>query len=356
MTTPWLGAAAPRTLSDEHFARAAERLRCEPAAIRAVWEVEARGRHFREDGTVERRFEPHHFPRQHWPSIGYNPSDPGAAVIARAAARWRTTSPRPWQVSVLVSSEAMFQNAARIDTEAACRASSWGAPQIMGFHHRGLGFGTASEMVRHMAAGAPEQLGAFVQFIEGQGLASALRAHDWLAFGRGYNGSGQPVEYASRMEAAYRRHSGRRSPVVLRVGDRGAAVRELQQALGVDVDGAFGPETLAAVRDFQADRGLAVDGVVGARTWAALQARPVVSTRGDLHPFAQPTPTEDTAESVSRWAGAVGAVSAVGVGASEALGGLREALGEVLFLALIGGGGLTVAVALVLPRLTRRRA
>jgi peptidoglycan hydrolase-like protein with peptidoglycan-binding domain len=51
---------------------------------------------------------------------------------------------------------------------------------------------------------------------------------------------------------------------------RGQAVRSLQEALHVSVDGEFGPETETAVRHFQEAHGLEVDGVVGPATWAAL--------------------------------------------------------------------------------------
>ncbi len=45
------------------------------------------------------------------------------------------------------------------------------------------------------------------------------------------------------------------------------AVKQLQIALHVSVDGEFGPETEAAVRRLQARHGLTVDGVVGPDTW-----------------------------------------------------------------------------------------
>ncbi len=48
------------------------------------------------------------------------------------------------------------------------------------------------------------------------------------------------------------------------------AVRRLQAALGVAVDGEFGPRTEAALRSLQARDGLAVDGVAGPATWHAL--------------------------------------------------------------------------------------
>lgn len=259
--TPWQGKASPRDLSAADFERAAQRLGCSVAAIRAVWEVEAAGRHFLADGSVIRRFEPHHFPREHWPAIGF-------AVRAGEA---------PWRASLRLSSEAMFQRAAAVDRAAAMRASSWGAPQIMGFNHQDAGFPSPQSMVAAMAENAPRQLHAFLNLVDTWGLATAIRARDWTAFARRYNGSGQVAEYARRMEAAYRRHAGQASPVVLRAGDRGAAVAELQRALGVSDDGVFGPATLAAVRAFQAHKGLAVDGIVGAMTWAALQARDSVA-------------------------------------------------------------------------------
>ncbi len=49
-------------------------------------------------------------------------------------------------------------------------------------------------------------------------------------------------------------------------------VVRLQQALHVQVDGEFGPETEAAVRRLQESKGLNSDGVVGPQTWSALGA------------------------------------------------------------------------------------
>jgi len=62
---------------------------------------------------------------------------------------------------------------------------------------------------------------------------------------------------------------------LLRLGDHGEAVRDLQQrlsstALVVAVDGVFGEQTGEAVRAFQARRGLRVDGICGPDTWGAL--------------------------------------------------------------------------------------
>jgi N-acetylmuramoyl-L-alanine amidase len=65
------------------------------------------------------------------------------------------------------------------------------------------------------------------------------------------------------------------TPTLLRRGDRGEAVRDLQERLlsagePVVVDGTYGPSTEDAVRAFQHTRGLRVDGVCGTETWGAL--------------------------------------------------------------------------------------
>jgi hypothetical protein len=67
----------------------------------------------------------------------------------------------------------------------------------------------------------------------------------------------------------------------LRLKDRGPDVSTLQQRLVVwrmmsqeDVDGIFGPNTLAVVKEFQRRHGLEVDGIVGPNTWRALFDNP----------------------------------------------------------------------------------
>lgn len=314
MTQPWRGRGQPATISESDFERAAERIGCDVAAIKAVWEVEAGGRHFLSDRSVIRRFEPHHFPREHWSKIGFTPRQGEA----------------PWRASLRLSNEAMFLRAADVDQDAAMVASSWGAPQIMGFNHKDAGFASARQMVEHMAVSASNQLDAFVQLVESWGIAGAIRAHDWLAFARRYNGSGQVERYAQLMETAYRKHSGDRSAVVLRVGDRGAAVEELQRALGIEVDGAFGPVTLSAVKEFQANNGLAVDGVVGRKTWAALSMRD-----GTRTPPTQPDPKgERTSAAQSTTIQASVAQIAGGAGTAITGASMLDGTAQILLMVL----------------------
>ncbi len=59
--------------------------------------------------------------------------------------------------------------------------------------------------------------------------------------------------------------------MLLKEGSRGQEVAELQQALGIDVDGIFGAGTRAAVEAYQRENGLVVDGIVGPQTLAAIR-------------------------------------------------------------------------------------
>jgi muramidase (phage lysozyme) len=96
---------------------------------------------------------------------------------------------------------------------------------------------------------------------------------------------------------------------LLRLGDRGAEVRQLQQLLtwwGIPtkVDGIFGVQTQESVKQFQlrranrvtyASKPLVVDGIVGRETWAELTRTPVAeldrstsqSNNSQIHPQMQ---------------------------------------------------------------------
>jgi hypothetical protein len=308
MSYPWKGEAKP--MSPGAFAKAAKLIGCEEAAIRAVWQVEATGREFLSDGSVIRRFEPHHMPG----------------------------SRMNWRDSLKIKSsrrESMFLDAYRKTPEAALRATSFGGPQIMGFNHEAAGFDTATDMVKAMAQSADNQLDAFVSLIQSWGIASTLRSHEWEAFANRYNGSGQAPVYGRKIEAAYRRVSdGKKSATVLRVGSRGSAVRELQRALGIADDGVFGPETHQRVEEFQVSEGLTVDGIVGNETWTRLKSK--VGAKPEL----QSTPIDDITDKVKTLSGVAAGGSGVAVIANQ----VKDVLPDGAFTVLTYG---VVALALL---------
>ena len=58
--------------------------------------------------------------------------------------------------------------------------------------------------------------------------------------------------------------------MILKRGDRGEAVKAIQEKLGLGADGIFGSQSEAAVKEFQRSKGLEADGVVGAATASML--------------------------------------------------------------------------------------
>ena len=67
--------------------------------------------------------------------------------------------------------------------------------------------------------------------------------------------------------------------MLLKIGSKGDDVKKLQEKLGVEAIGTFGPKTEAAVKAWQKANGLKDDGIVGDATWSKLfgESAPVVA-------------------------------------------------------------------------------
>ena len=63
--------------------------------------------------------------------------------------------------------------------------------------------------------------------------------------------------------------------MILKNGKSGELVKALQELLGIEADGIFGPATARAVKAFQRKHGLTMDGVVGPLTWKKLNYDPL---------------------------------------------------------------------------------
>lgn len=255
----------PAPLTDADFERAATRLRCPVAAVRAVAKVESLGGGYLPDARPKILFERHKF----------HEFTEGRFTSSHSHISW----PK-W--GGYLGAEREFDRLAEaieLNREAALKSASWGAFQIMGFNHKLVGHSGVEPFVRAMVAGSGHQLDAFVAFIKSQNLDDALRRLDWKSFAFGYNGPDYAKNrYDEKMARAYAdfsqggSHTDNPHPV-LQLGDTGQAVSHLQELLGLlPSDGRFGPGTKAAAIAFQKKAGLYADGVIGARTWTALLA------------------------------------------------------------------------------------
>lgn len=329
--------------STQIWVEMSELIGCDIPTIKAIFEVEASGKFYNDNGSLPRRFEPHHFPKKFWGELGFAPG---------------TTA--PWRASLKVSTanrRKMFDIAQTIDREAAYKAASWGAPQIMGFNATVSGFKTAVAMVEAFEESADNQIRAFVAFVITNNLDTHMRSQNWLSFASGYNGSGQAAVYAAKIESAYRRQSGgQRSAPYLTIGSKGKAVRELQVQLNglgydIDVDGVYGGQTFKAVKLFQAAHNLVVDGKAGAttlRTLAQLQ-------ENDEDALPIEAPVQERAETIAdRNIDTVVKYGSTVLGAGGVTGllsNLNEASQTILVGGVVAGGILLAGLYLLKKRI-----
>jgi hypothetical protein len=192
---PFAGAA--RRITAEDVARAATRLGCETAALRAVMAVESRN-----SGYDARRrpiilFEPHVF---------YRVLTPGKRIVAsRAGLAYPRWGEKPYPPSS-DGNYARLEAAIKIDEECAFRAVSIGLGQILGENFNATGHESAVSMFQAACESEGEQLEQMASFIEASGLAEHLRKKDWRAFALGYNGPGEKRNhYDALLARAYAR-------------------------------------------------------------------------------------------------------------------------------------------------------
>jgi hypothetical protein len=87
--------------------------------------------------------------------------------------------------------------------EAACRAASFGGPQVMGFNHAKLGYPDAVSLYRAFGRSLRAQVLGFFDFCQSENLFPALEARDWHSFSRVYNGPSRTDSYAEKINDAF---------------------------------------------------------------------------------------------------------------------------------------------------------
>lgn len=197
--SPTAGTGHPQTgVSEADYAAVAHQLGVDPAAIKAVAEVESSGSGFLPSGKPKILFEAHIFSQL--THHKYDGSHPNISSPSWNRALYGAGGEHQW---------ARFEEAYKLDPQAAMQAASWGRFQIMGFNYKAAGFHDVQSFVNAMKHGEADQLKAFASFIESNpAMHHALQRHDWAAFARAYNGAGYAQnQYDTKIAAAYRHYA-----------------------------------------------------------------------------------------------------------------------------------------------------
>lgn len=190
----------------------------------------------------------------------------------------------------------MLERASKIDRIAALSSVSWGVGQVMGAHWQWLGFASVDALVDCARSSLEGQVRLMLEFIARSDLVPLLQQKDWAGFARRYNGPQfHKNKYEIKLAREHLRYQGKNTNIRniregkyqklnLRMGLRGATVRELQRQLNAQgfslaPDGDFGPATQSAVIRFQVANQLAGDGIVGPKTAMALLRREPVAAQ-----------------------------------------------------------------------------
>lgn len=190
-------------LTDEDYREIALELGIEPAAIRAVVEIET--------GKTTRGF----YADSH-PIINFD-----LPLFRRVAARrginlgkYTVSHPEAFAApdikkygSQQRAQQARLDAAMDIDSIAAIESTFWGMFQIGGFNWKLCGAESHMDFVRLMQRSEYDQLRLFANYIRNTGLLQHLKTKNWAAFAKIYNGPSYASRgYHTRLAAAYRRN------------------------------------------------------------------------------------------------------------------------------------------------------
>lgn len=184
-------------ITEADYQKAARKLGCEVAAIKAVAHVESLGGGFLPSDEPVILFEAHVFSRL--TDHKFDRSHPNI-------------SSRKWNKRLYgrggQHQHKRLQEAVSLNRDAALQSASWGKFQVMGFHWDELGYPLLRAFINAMYRGEPDHLDSFVRYIVTYGLVGHLRSKNWAAFANGYNGPAWAEnDYANKMARAYRVYS-----------------------------------------------------------------------------------------------------------------------------------------------------
>lgn len=188
----------------EFFKQLGAYLSCEPAALKAVEEVESGGRGgFLPSGRPQILFEGHQF----YKKLKESQSE---AFAKKIATDFPDICYPKWDKTKYRGGEAEWERltiARSVDGFAADESASWGRFQIMGFNFKLCGCNSVNEMVSIMTTSANEQFRLFATFLKSSGCLPFLQKKQWASFAKKYNGAGYAQnKYDTKLANAYAKY------------------------------------------------------------------------------------------------------------------------------------------------------
>ena len=184
------------SLSEEDFRLVASQLDLEVAVIKAVVSIEAGAemKGFWAPGIPVINFDPTMYARYK------------SKVKSKEGAKGETV---PEGLTGYAKKEwTQLINARKTNAQGANMGTFWGMFQIGGFNYKLCGCESVDEFVKLMAYSELEQLELFAAFITNTGMLKDLKAKNWAAFARKYNGPSYAKRgYHTKMAKAYAKFS-----------------------------------------------------------------------------------------------------------------------------------------------------
>lgn len=189
----------------EFFKQLGQHLGCEPAALKAVEEVESGGKGgFIDENRPQILFEGHQF----YKKLKEFQTE---AFAKQVAARYPNICYAKWDKSKYRNPEGEWERltvARSIDSIAADMSASWGVGQIMGFNYKLCDCNSVIEFVDKMCRSKEDQIRLWMNFFKNTpSCLNPLRKKDWVAFAKAYNGSGYAQnKYDTKLATAYKKY------------------------------------------------------------------------------------------------------------------------------------------------------
>ncbi len=164
-------------ITEESFIKAAKKIGCKVAMVKAVKEIEGKDSGFLSNGEVKILFEPHVF----WKELKAKGIKPIISDIC-----YPTWGTKPYGKES--EQHLRLQKAVNIDRDSALKSASWGMFQILGNNYKLCGCISIQDFINKMSNGEDSQLDLFVNYIVNSHLDDEMREEDFAGFARAYNG------------------------------------------------------------------------------------------------------------------------------------------------------------------------